>query len=155
MTISTGDGLIADIAGLRDSGDSQLGRTDKQEMTQARIDQFADVTEDHNFIHVDPERAKHTPFGGTVARGFLSLSLLAPVSQQLLRVTESDEHQLRAGPCVLSGPTPRRGTVAGKGEIVEATELPGGLQVKLRLTLEVEGSEKPAVVADQLIPVYA
>jgi acyl dehydratase len=101
MTISTEDGLITDIAGLRDSAGSQLGRTDWQEMTQARVDQFADVIEDHNFIHVDPERAKDTPFGGTTAHGFLSLSLLAPVGQQLLR-----------------------------------------------------GSEKPAVVADQLVRVY-
>lgn len=99
MTISTEDGLITDIAALRDSGGSQLGRTDWQDTTQARIDQYADVTEDHNFIHVDRRR--------------------------------------------------------GKGEIVEATELPGGLQVKLRLTREVEGSEKPAVVADRLIRVYA
>ncbi len=71
MTISTTDGLITDISGLRDAAGSQLGYTAWQEMTQARVDQFADVTEDHNFIHVDPERAKDTPFGGTIAHGFL------------------------------------------------------------------------------------
>lgn len=95
MTISTKDGLITDIAGLRDSGGFQLAHTDWQEMTQPRVDEFANVTGDHNFIHVDPERAKDTPFGDTIAHGFL------------------------------------------------------------RLTLEVEDSEKPAVVADQLIRVYA
>ena len=65
------------MAGLRDSAGTHLGYTDWQEMTQERVNQFADATDDHQFIHVDPERAKQTPFGGTVAHGFLSLSLIA------------------------------------------------------------------------------
>ena len=156
MTISTKEGLFTDIAGLRDSAGSQLGHTDWQEMTQARVDQFADVTEDHNFIHVDPERAKDTPFGGTIAHGFLSLSLLAPVGQQLLQVTDA-AMSINYGLDRVRFPAPLRvgARWRGKGEIVETTELSGGLQVKLRLTLEVEGSEKPAVVADQLVRVYA
>jgi acyl dehydratase len=155
MTISTSDGLVTDIAGLRDATGSHLGYTDWQRMTQERVDQFADVTEDHNFIHVDPERAKDTPFGGTIAHGFLSLSLLAPVSQQLLRVTDAamgvnyglDRVRFPA-------PVPVGAEWRGAGEIVEVTEIPGGLQVKLRLTREVRGAEKPAVVADSLIRVY-
>jgi hypothetical protein len=99
MTISTEDGLITDIAALRDSGGSQLGRTDWQETTPARIDSIRGCNRGSQFH-----------------------------------------------------PWTRR---RGKGEIVEATEFPGGLQVKLRLTLEVEGSEKPAVVADRLIRVSA
>ena len=156
MTISTKDGLSTDIAGLRDSAGSQLGHTDWQEMTQARVDQFADVTEDHNFIHVDPERAKDTPFGGTIAHGFLSLSLLAPVGQQLLQVTDA-AMSINYGLDRVRFPAPLRvgARWRGKAEIVETTELSGGLQVKLRLALEVEGSEKPAVVADQLVRVYA
>lgn len=156
MTISTKDGLLTDIAGLRDSAGSQLGHTDWQEMTQARVDQFADVTEDHNFIHVDPERAKDTPFGGTIAHGFLSLSLLALVGQQLLQVTDA-AMSINYGLDRVRFPAPLRvgARWRGKGEIVETTELSGGLQVKLRLPLEVEGSEKPAVVADQLVRVYA
>lgn len=156
MTISTKDGLFTDIAGLRDSAGSQLGHTDWQEMTQARVDQFADVTEDHNFIHVDPERAQDTPFGGTIAHGFLSLSLLAPVGQQLLQVTDA-AMSINYGLDRVRFPAPLRvgARWRGKAEIVETTELSGGLQVKLRLTVEVEGSEKPAVVADQLVRVYA
>ena len=135
MTISTKDGLFTDIAGLRDSAGSQLGHTDWQEMTQARVDQFADVTEDHNFIHVDPERAKDTPFGGTIAHGFLSLSLLAPVGQQLLQVTDA-AMSINYGLDRVRFPAPLRvgARWRGKGEIVETTELSGGLQVKLRLT---------------------
>lgn len=156
MTISTTDGLITDISGLRDAAGSQLGYTAWQEMTQARVDQFADVTEDHNFIHVDPERAKDTPFGGTIAHGFLSLSLLAPVSQQLLQVTDAAVSiNYGLGRVRFPAPLPVGARWRGKGEIVDANDVPGGLQVTLRLTVEVEGSEKPAVVADQLIRVYA
>ncbi len=82
-------GLVTDMAGLRDSAGTHLGHTGWREMTQQRVNEFADVTEDHNFIHVDPERAKSSPFGGTIAHGFLSLSLLAPVTQQLLQVTDA------------------------------------------------------------------
>ena len=82
-------GLVTDMAGLRDSAGTHLGYTAWREMTQQRVNEFADVTEDHNFIHVDPERAKSSPFGGTIAHGYLSLSLLAPVTQQLLQVTDA------------------------------------------------------------------
>src|SRR5437588_6920732 len=78
-----------DMAGLREAAGKHLGYTDWQEMTQDRVDLFADATDDHQFIHVDVERAKQTPFGGTIAHGFLTLSLVAPVSQQLLRVTDA------------------------------------------------------------------
>jgi acyl dehydratase len=156
MTISTTDGLVTDIAGLSNAAGSDLGYTNWREMTQERVDQFADVTEDRNFIHVDPERAKQTPFGGTIAHGFLSLSLLAPVSQQLLQITDAamgvnyglDRVRFPA-------PLPVGARWRGGAEIVEVTEIPGGLQVKLRLTVEVEGSDKPAVVADSLIRAYA
>ena len=69
----------------------RLGHTDWREMTQERVDKFADVTEDHNYIHVDVERAKASQFGGTIAHGYLTVSLLAPISQQLLEVTEVSE----------------------------------------------------------------
>ena len=67
----------------------RLGPTDWREMTQERVNEFADVTEDHNYIHVDPERAKDSPFGGTIAHGYLSVALLAPISQQLLEVSDA------------------------------------------------------------------
>ena len=82
-------GLVTDMATLRESAGTHLGYTDWREMTQERVDAFADVTEDHNYIHVDVERAKASPFGGTIAHGYLSLSLLAPVTQQLLQVTDA------------------------------------------------------------------
>src|SRR5579863_8587752 len=67
----------------------KLGPTEWQRMTQERVNQFAEVTGDYNFIHVDPARARQTPFGGTIAHGYLTLSLLGPISQQLLMVTDA------------------------------------------------------------------
>ena len=66
-------GLVTDMAGLRDSAGAHLGHTEWAEMTQRQVDEFADLTGDHNYIHVDPERAKGSPFGGTIAHGYLSL----------------------------------------------------------------------------------
>ncbi len=88
MSTSETSGLVTDMAGLRDHVGTHLGFTEWQVMDQERVNQFADVTDDHNYIHVDVERAKASPFGGTVAHGYLTLSLLAPVTMQLLRVTD-------------------------------------------------------------------
>jgi acyl dehydratase len=74
-------GFRTDMAGLEQSVGRRLGPTAWVEMTQRLVNEFASLTGDHNFIHVDPERAKLTPFGGTIAHGYLSLSLLAPVTQ--------------------------------------------------------------------------
>src|SRR6201987_393073 len=75
------------VAELKDAAGRHLGYTDWQEMTQDRVNQFADATDDHQFIHVDVERAKETPFGGTIAHGYLTLSLMAPVMGELLNVS--------------------------------------------------------------------
>jgi acyl dehydratase len=154
MTAETTNGLVIDMAGLRDSVGRHLGFTDWEEMTQDRVDRFADVTDDHNFIHVDPARAKGTPFGGTIAHGYLTLSLLAPVTQQLLKVSDAavginyglDRVRFPA-------PLPVGSLWRGSAEIVEVSEVPGGLQAKLRTMIEVNGSEKPALVAECLLRV--
>jgi acyl dehydratase len=155
MTISNPGGLVTDMAGARQCAGVHAGYTDWQEMTQERVNQFADITDDHNFIHVDPERARDTPFGGTIAHGFLSLSLLAPVTQQLLQVTDAKMGVNYGLDRVrFPAPLPVGAEWRGGAEILEVTEVPGGLQVKLRVTIEVKGSEKPAVVADSLVRMY-
>ncbi len=78
----TQSGVVTDLAGLAALANTDLGTTAWREMTQERVNAFADVTDDHNFIHVDPERAAQTPFGGTIAHGYLTLALLAPITQQ-------------------------------------------------------------------------
>jgi acyl dehydratase len=132
-----------------------LGFTDWQEMTQERVNLFADATDDHQFIHVDVERAKATPFGGTIAHGYLTLSLMAPLMGELLKVSgvamgiNYGLDRVR-----FPAPVPVGAQFRGGGEIVEVTEVPGGFQVKSKCTVEVQGSDKPACVAETLVRLY-
>jgi acyl dehydratase len=134
----------------------RLGPTEWREMTQERVNEFADVTEDHNYIHVDPERAKDSPFGGTIAHGYLSVALLAPISQQLLDVSDAGT-SVNYGLDRLRFPAPLRvgAQFRGFGEVAEITEIKGGMQVKVTFTLEVRDQERPALVADCLFRYYA
>jgi acyl dehydratase len=145
-----------EMANLRDAVGSHLGYTDWQEMTQERVNQFADATDDHQFIHVDVERAKQTPFGGTIAHGYLTLSLMAPVMGQLMRVSDA-KMGINYGldKVRFPAPLPVGAQWRGGAEIVEVTEIAGGLQVKVRGTIEVKDAEKPACVAECLVRLYA
>jgi acyl dehydratase len=148
-------GTVMDMAGLRESVGRHLGFTDWQEMTQERVDTFADATDDHQFIHVDPERAKATPFGGTIAHGYLTLSLVAPVMQQLMRVSDSTMGiNYGLDKVRFPAPVPVGAQFRGGAEILDVSEIPGGLQVKVRATIEVQGGEKPALVAECLARIY-
>jgi acyl dehydratase len=155
MTSTNASAGVTDLASLRESAGTHLGYTDWQEMTQERVNQFADATDDHQFIHVDVERAKQTPFGGTIAHGFLTLSLTAAVGQQLMSVSDA-KMAVNYGLDRVRFPAPLKVGVKWRGgaEIVEVTEAGGGLQVKQRVTIEAEGSEKPVCVADCLVRIY-
>jgi acyl dehydratase len=144
-----------DMASLRDAAGTDLGFTDWQEMTQERVNMFADATDDHQFIHVDVERAKDTPFGGTIAHGYLTLSLMAPVMGELLNVSDA-KMAINYGldKVRFPAPLPVGKRWRGSGEIVEVSEVQGGLQVKVKGTIEVEGGEKPACVAECLVRLY-
>ncbi len=144
---------LAELPGL---AGQQLGPTEWREMTQDRVDAFADVTEDHNYIHVDVEAAKASPFGGTIAHGYLSVSLLAPISMDLLQVTDAAT-SVNYGMDKLRFPAPLAvgARFRGAGEIMEVTEVKGGMQVKVAFTLEVKDQAKPALVADCLFRYYA
>jgi acyl dehydratase len=148
-------GFSTDMAGLEQSVGRRVGPGDWTEMTQAIVNQFADLTGDHNFIHVDPERAKLTPFGGTIAHGFLSLSLLAPVTQ-LLHVTDAST-SINYGLNKLRFPGPLKvgSRYRGFAEIVSVSEVRGGLEVATTATMEVQKAERPAVVAECLLRFYA
>lgn len=133
----------------------KMGPTEWRRMTQAQVDQFAEVTGDRNFIHVDPQRARATPFGGTIAHGYLTLSLLAPISQQLLVVTDAATsinyglNKLR-----FPGPLPVGAEFRGTGEIVEVTPFEKGVQVTAAFTVEVKDAAKPALAAECLFRYY-
>jgi acyl dehydratase len=133
----------------------RLGHTDWREMTQERVDQFADVTEDHNFIHVDVERAKASQFGGTIAHGYLTVSLLAPISQELLEVTDATGVNYGMDRLRFPAPLPVGAEFRGTGEVKEVSEIKGGIQAKVLLAVEVRGSERPALIADCLFRYYA
>jgi acyl dehydratase len=133
----------------------RLGPTDWREMTQERVNEFADVTEDHNYIHVDPERAKDSPFGGTIAHGYLSVALLAPISQQLLDVQGATGVNYGMDRLRFPAPLPVGAEFRGHGEVLDVTEVKGGMQVKVTFTVEVRDQERPALVADCLFRYYA
>jgi acyl dehydratase len=124
-------------------------------MTQARVNEFADVTEDHNYIHVDPERAKDSPFGGTIAHGYLTVALLAPISQQLLDVQGATGVNYGMDRLRFPAPLPVGAEFRGSGEVLDVTEVKGGMQVKVTFTVEVRDQERPALVADCLLRYYA
>ncbi|MGD0384745.1 MAG: MaoC family dehydratase [Solirubrobacteraceae bacterium] len=148
-------GTVTDLAGLPALVGASLGHSDWSEMTQERVDAFAELTGDHNFIHVDAARARETPFGGTIAHGFLTLSLLAPISQRLV-VTDA-ALSINYGldrvrfPAALAVGARFRGTAT----IEQVTPIEGGAQVKLAAQIEVDGQAKPALAAECLLRFYA
>ena len=150
------DGVSATLAELPALAGRALGPTGWRRMTQERVDEFADVTEDHNPIHVDVERAEQSPFGGTIAHGYLTVSLLAPISQELLQVTDAAT-SVNYGMDRLRFPAPLRvgAEFRGRGEIAEVAEIAGGVQVKVAFTVEVRDQERPALVAQCLFRYYA
>jgi acyl dehydratase len=133
-----------------------LGHTEWREMTQDRVDAFADVTEDHNYIHVDPERAKDSPFGGTIAHGYLTVSLLAPITQSLLEVSDA-KTSINYGMDKLRfpGPLPVGAEFRGAAEVTDVAAIEGGAQVKLAVTVEVRDAKRPALAAEVLLRFYA
>jgi acyl dehydratase len=121
------------------------------EVTQEQVNQFADVTHDHQFIHVDPERAAGTPFGGTIAHGFLTLSMLAPISQQLLNVTGAKASiNYGTDKVRFPAPLPVGAQFRGTGVLTEVSEVKGGVQAKATFSIEVKDAPKPALVAECL-----
>jgi acyl dehydratase len=147
--------LITTLAELPRHVGQKVGPTEWQQMTQDAVNRFAALTNDHNYIHVDPERARRTPFGGTIAHGFLTLSLLAPVSQELI-VVEDARTSINYGLNKVRFPTSLRvgADFRGRGEILDATEIDGGIQLSAMFTIEVKDFAKPACVAECLLRYY-
>jgi acyl dehydratase len=153
---TTTRGLVTDVPGLvRHAGDD-LGATAWRTLSQELVNAFADTTDDHNFIHVDVERARATPFGGTIAHGYLTLSLLAPQLAELL-IVEGAEVSINYGLDKLRfpAPLPVGAQFRTTATLAEATEVPGGVQIKVVATVEVKDQPKPALVAECLFRHYA
>ena len=133
-----------------------LGHSDWLEITQERIDQFAQATGDHQWIHVDPERAKRGPFGKTIAHGYLTQSLVNLFLPQIVQVRgiamgiNYGADRLR-----FPAPVPVGAKVRAGAELLEVEETrDGAVQAKLRVTVEIEGSDKPGCVIDTISRYY-
>lgn len=149
--------VVHGIAGLRTLAGKDLGTTGWLEITQGRVNTFADATDDHQWIHVDVDRAAAGPFGAPIAHGYLTVSLLVPLFAELLDA-RGIGMGVNYGLDKLRFPSPVRvGTPIRLHATVDSVEdVPGdGVQVAVDFTVEVEGSAKPACVARALYRYYA
>ena len=133
-----------------------LGHSEWLQITQDRVDLFAEATGDHQWIHVDPKRAASGPFGGTIAHGYLTLSLVNFFLPQIVEV-RGISMGVNYGADRLRFPAPVKvgSRVRGGGELVGAEQTKdGGVQATIRVTVEIEGSERPACVVDTISRYY-
>ncbi|WP_055127393.1 MaoC family dehydratase [Pseudomonas mediterranea] len=141
------------VAALKDYVGKELGRSDWLTIDQDRINLFAEATGDFQFIHVDPVKAAQTPFGSTIAHGFLSLSLMPKLMEDVLILPEGVKMVVNYGldSVRFIQPVKVDSKVRLKVELVDATEKkPGQWLLKATATLEIEGSDKPAYIAEPL-----
>ncbi|MEV5885807.1 MaoC family dehydratase [Streptomyces sp. NPDC052020] len=141
---------------LRKLAGSDLGTSEWIEVTQERIDTFADATGDHQWIHVDPERAKDGPFGAPIAHGYLTLSLFIPLFTELLDV-RGVTTKVNYGLNKVRFPAPVKAgsRIRLAGRLAAVEEVSGGVQITVDGTLEIEGGAKPAAVLQSLSRFYA
>ncbi len=144
--------VFDDLDELAAAQGSQLGPTEWMEVSQDRVNTFADATDDHQWIHVDPERAASGPFGGTIAHGLLTLSLLPHFSHQLYTV-RNIAMAINYGYNKVRFITPVKvgSKLRARAEITSVTQLEGAVQSTMTVTVEIEGSDKPAAVAESII----
>ena len=134
---------------------SSLGETEWLTITQERVNTFADATDDHQWIHVDPLRAKDGPFGACIAHGYLTLALAARFMPELIAVQMKMGVNYGTDKVRFPAPVKVGQRIRGRGELiaVEPTK-DGGVQSVLRLTVEIEGSPKPACIVDTISRYY-
>jgi acyl dehydratase len=148
MAITTFDGIDQ----VRAAVGTHLGYSDYTEVTQERVDQFADATGDRQWIHVDVERARaESPFGGPIADGFLTLAISNELLPQILEVrgvslgVNYGVDRIR-----FPAPVPVGSRLRAGAELVDVSDVKGGIQTLVRITLEVEGGTKPVCIIDSL-----
>lgn len=133
----------------------QLGASDWLEITQARVNLFADATDDHQWIHVDPDKAKDGPFGACIAHGYLTLSLVSRFLPQIVTVKMKMGVNYGCDKVRFPSPVTVGSRIRGRGELIAAERTrDGGVQAAIRVTVEIENSERPACVADTLSRYY-
>jgi acyl dehydratase len=147
--------VVEGVAGLEALAGQHVGESDWLEITQERVQEFADATGDHQWIHVDPERAEAGPFGAPIAHGYLTLSL---VSYLLPRVWQVEGFGMGVNYGLerlrFPAPVPVGSRVRLRADLAEVQALEGGVQATMDLTVEVDGGAKPALVARGLFRYY-
>ncbi len=153
MTARTINGLDE----LRSLVGQEVGTSDWLQVTQAMIDAFADVTRDRQWIHLDVERAKReSPFGTTIAHGFLTLSLLSHLHGQAVSINADQKMAINYGlnRVRFVSPVPAGSRIRACSKVQAVEEIAGGVQVTWLITVELEQSEKPALVAEWIGRLY-
>ncbi|MBZ4016201.1 MaoC family dehydratase [Streptomyces purpurogeneiscleroticus] len=147
--------VFGSLEELRGAVGEELGPSDWLEVDQKRIDLFADATGDHQWIHIDQEKAKAGPFGTTIAHGYLTLSLLPALVPQLMRV-DNVKMGINYGTNKVRfpSPVPVGSRLRATAKIAEVTEVPGGVQLTTTVTVEREGGDKPVCVAESVSRFY-
>ena len=146
---------ISGLDELRTRVGEELGVSDWHEVTQESVNAFAEVTGDDQWIHIDPERARETPFGGTIAHGYYTLSLAPMFSYRMFNL-EGIAFGVNYGlnKVRFPAPMPVGDRVRMRMKLAQVDEIPGGAQITMELTFEREGGEKPVCVAESLSRVY-
>jgi acyl dehydratase len=146
---------ITGLEELKAAEGEELGVSGWHPVGQDDIDAFADVTGDHQWIHVDPERAKDTPFGSTIAHGYYTLSLAPKLTEEVLEM-KGFAFAINYGlnKVRFPAPVPVNSKVRMRAKLAELSDIPGGAQMIMELTFEREGGEKPVCVAQSVVRVY-
>ncbi|MGH3262107.1 MAG: MaoC family dehydratase [Trebonia sp.] len=143
---------IAELPGLVGT---EIGTSDWIEISQQRIDTFADATDDHQWIHVDPDRAKDGPFGAPIAHGFLTLSLFIPLWSSLLEVSDAATLvNYGLDKVRFTSPVKVGSRIRLVATLASAEQAKGGLQLGIAGVIEIEGQERPAAVIEFISRVY-
>jgi len=139
-------------AELLDAVGKQLGQSDWVKIDQDRINLFADATDDHQWIHVDPEKAKDGPFGSCIAHGYLTLSLVNRFLPQIIDVQGiSMGVNYGCDKIRFPAPVPVGSKIRGSGEVIKAEEVKGNaIQATVRITIEIDGNDRPAAIVDTI-----
>ena len=144
---------LASLDDIRTRVGEDIGMSDWFEIGQQRIEEFADATEDRQFIHVDPEAAAQTPFGGTIAHGFLSLSMLSRMAADVMLIPDSTRMAVNYGLDRVRFIAPVRSGKRIRGRFVLDSvdeKAPGQILLRHTVTVEIEGEERPALTAEWL-----
>ena len=149
--------VITDLSELKNFVGREMGVSDWLQVTQERIQQFAEATEDRQWIHLNTERAKReSPYGTTIAHGFLTLSLISYLMKQAVQIQGGFRMAVNYGlnRVRFPAPVPAGSRIRGRFTLVAIQELPKGIEAVLSVTVESEGKEKPCCVAEWMVRYY-